>query len=134
MRRLSGRFVVRSVLALLPLVATFATVLDTAADSLPAVLDPTFGTSLQAPGRVTFDLRDGMVGYVSSVLPLPDGRMLVGGMLYNASGGMGFWAGRLFSDGSLDPSFGSNGITQVRTFSGLGFGYAGYTPTMTLVD
>ena len=121
--------------AFLPFVISSAWTIRTAAQSLPAVLDPSFGPTSSTPGLVTFALHDGQFGSVESVFPLPDDRILLGGTLFDqAETPVGFWAGRMLSDGSLDPSYGSSGLTQVQTIDGLYFHSAQFTPGMALVD
>ena len=127
---LSCRLVAAVMVGLVPVIV--APPRHVEADSIPPVLDRSFGST--SPRSASFELHDGRTGQVTSVLPLPDGRTLVGGKLLGEVGGIGFWAARLLSNGSLDRTYGTNGITQVQTFSGIPFAYSAYNATMIVVD
>jgi uncharacterized delta-60 repeat protein len=69
-------------------------------------------TSFGAGGHVVFDVTDGGSERATSVVLLPDGRILVGG---SASAGTAYdWVlARFLPDGSPDPSFGTGGRVRL---------------------
>jgi uncharacterized delta-60 repeat protein len=78
---------------------------STPAFAAPGDLDRSFGDG----GKVTLSLaRDGSQG--NAVLVQPDGRILIGGWAY----AKGFALVRLLRDGSLDPSFGDDGVVTTN--------------------
>jgi len=78
---------------------------STPASAAPGDLDHSFG----AGGKVTLSLaRDGSQG--NAIAVQPDGRILIGGWAY----GKGFAVVRLLRDGSLDPSFGDDGVVTTN--------------------
>jgi uncharacterized delta-60 repeat protein len=88
----------------------FATVLGVAgpASASPGGLDPTFGSG----GLVTTDVGGNLNSAADGVaVQSHDGRIVVGGSTQLPSGRWCFYVTRYLSDGSLDPSFGSGGIT-----------------------
>jgi uncharacterized delta-60 repeat protein len=78
-------------------------------------LDTTFGVN----GKVTTTLGGFDTAY--AVVALPDGRLVAGGASH-AAGGLNFGLARYDRHGSLDTTFGSNGMVTT-TFNGAGAGY-----------
>ncbi len=73
-------------------------------------LDPTFGIG----GRVAIDVRgNGSNDHASAVALQPDGKIVVAGSTTVGTGNNDFAIVRLNLDGSLDPSFGVNGVQTV---------------------
>ena len=70
-------------------------------------LDPTFGTG----GRVTTDVSGGD-GMAAAAALLPDGRIVVAGTVFSATGA-DFALARYRPDGTLDPTFGAGGTVRV---------------------
>jgi uncharacterized delta-60 repeat protein len=92
------------------LVCFAATVLGAAgpAYASPGGLDPAFGSG----GLVTTDIGGNLNSAADGVaVRSEDGRIVVGGSTQLPSGRWCFYVARYLSDGSLDPSFGSGGIT-----------------------
>ena len=83
-------------------------------------IDPTFGTN----GVVRTALPVSSLAVAEKVLIQPDGKFLVGGIATRAGIGTGALA-RYNADGSLDTSFGSNGLADLS-------GVAGWIVDMTL--
>jgi uncharacterized delta-60 repeat protein len=92
------------------LVCFAATVLGAGgpAYATPGALDPAFGSG----GLVTTDVGGNLNSVADGVAIQPvDGRIVVGGTTQLPSGRWCFFVARYLTDGSLDPSFGSGGIT-----------------------
>jgi uncharacterized delta-60 repeat protein len=83
-------------------------------------LDPTFGSG----GLVTGPFSTGYYDY-SAVVVQPDGKIVAGGSVANAAGPNEFALVRYNANGSLDTTFGTNGVveTAINSF-GLIFGLA----------
>jgi uncharacterized delta-60 repeat protein len=77
-------------------------------------LDPSFGTQ----GRVTTDFGSGRVGGAQALTLQPDGKIVVAGSPTDASGQIDIALLRYRSNGSLDPTFGSQGIVRTHIGSG----------------
>jgi uncharacterized delta-60 repeat protein len=78
------------------------------ASATPGALDPAFGSG----GLVTTDVGGNLNSAADGVAIQPfDGRIVVGGSTQLASGRWCFFVARYLTDGSLDTSFGSGGIT-----------------------
>lgn len=97
-------------------------ILSLAAIAIPAFaqagdLDPTFGNGGRVFTQVPAPLEHSPYEYdplAESMLVQPDGRILVSGRFWEDK--LSYWYGtlilRYLSDGSLDPSFGTNGIVE----------------------
>ncbi|HVX59780.1 MAG TPA: Ig-like domain-containing protein [Pirellulales bacterium] len=72
-------------------------------------LDTTFGSG--GLYQFAFDSSNGNGGWAYDVAVQPDGKILVGGVVF--SGGRGFSVARLTSSGQLDASFGTNGMASI---------------------
>ena len=90
LRRLSG-----------VLLAATLTTLPSPANAAPGSLDPSFGVD----GWVVTELGGMVSTYASAVAVQPDGRIVVAGSAFNR-----FMVVRYLPDGTLDPSFGDDGI------------------------
>lgn len=87
------------------------------AAAAPGDLDPTFGNG----GKRTLALPKAKVGIARAVAQQSDGKIVVAGEHWSGPGGIDFALARFHRDGSLDRSFGSDGI--VRTDTGITSGY-----------
>lgn len=96
---------------------------STIAATVPMTLDPSFGTS----GLMTFDVSGRGPGGPNTdhedepywVAQQPDGKIVTAGKAFNNSkGSIDFSAMRHMPDGSLDPSFGLNGIVLIDFVGG----------------
>jgi hypothetical protein len=84
-------------------------------------VDPTFGKD----GKVVIDVGDA-TAYPTSMEALDDGRLMIQGIGGEGTAQYTFWI-RLTSNGSVDTSYGFNGISKVL-FNGAGYaGYAQFT-------
>ena len=87
--------------------------------------DGSLDTSFGSDGVVETSIEGGYAEANAAVLQ-PDGKIVVAGDYQMAAGGSEFALARYTSDGSLDPSFGTDGIvrTQVEDVSSKAFGVA----------
>src|SRR5262245_25508874 len=98
--RLIGRFPWVRALAIIPIIADLA-------HGAPGDLDPTFGNG----GKVRTALSP--YGATASAVALqPDGKVVVAGFVLPDFGTYAFAIVRYNADGSLDTSFGENGVTK----------------------
>ncbi|HUM46270.1 MAG TPA: T9SS type A sorting domain-containing protein [Chitinophagales bacterium] len=78
-------------------------------------LDATFGTG----GVSIFDC-GGNQDYVQAMKVLPNGKIVIAGGVYDGAEDVNFFAAQLTANGTLDPSFGTNGITIIPNPAGFG--------------
>ncbi|MGF1471252.1 MAG: hypothetical protein ACFB50_05840 [Rubrobacteraceae bacterium] len=78
------------------------------AEAAPGDLDPTFNPSGNPPGTVTTDVGGNGTSFAEGVAIQPDGKVVAAGSAGTDSGDE-FAVARYNADGTLDPSFGTNG-------------------------
>jgi uncharacterized delta-60 repeat protein len=78
-------------------------------------VDPTFGVN----GVSIFDC-GGTQDYVQTMKVLPNGKMIIAGGVYDGGADVNFFAARLTENGSLDATFGTNGIAIIPNPAGVG--------------
>jgi uncharacterized delta-60 repeat protein len=79
--------------------------LAASAQASPGDLDPAFGTG----GKVSTPFAAGSAG-ASAMIAQPDGKLVVAGGIFTEATGNDFSLARYNPDGSLDPSFGTDGV------------------------